>query len=58
MGFSAHTIHARPNSTRPEDVYAADAFNQFQAGATLQPVVTGDYPQVSTVSALMSPWSP
>ncbi|XP_034245357.1 myrosinase 1-like [Thrips palmi] len=46
VGFSAHTIHATPASTLPEDVYAADAFNQFQSGSTLQPVVTGDYPQI------------
>ncbi|KAE8738496.1 hypothetical protein FOCC_FOCC016020 [Frankliniella occidentalis] len=46
IGFNALLMHASPNSTRPEDVYAADLFNQVHAGQVLAPVVLGDYPQV------------
>ncbi|XP_026277116.1 myrosinase 1 [Frankliniella occidentalis] len=46
IGFTALLMHASPNSTAPEDVYAADLFNQVHAGQVLAPVVLGDYPQV------------
>ncbi|XP_034249356.1 myrosinase 1-like [Thrips palmi] len=46
VGFSALVFTARPNSTRPEDVYSADAFNQVAAGVLLNPVVHGDYPEL------------
>lgn len=39
-------MFAQPATTDPEDVYAADVFNQLHAGTSLNPVVYGDYPQV------------
>ncbi|XP_034250034.1 myrosinase 1-like isoform X2 [Thrips palmi] len=46
VGFSAALSTARPRSTRPEDVYASNAFNQFSGGMVLAPVTYGDYPQI------------
>ncbi|XP_034237899.1 myrosinase 1-like [Thrips palmi] len=59
VGFSALLYTARPNSTRIEDVYAADAFNQVNTGVLLHPVVYGDYPEVvkELAGSLMQPFS-
>ncbi|KAE8738498.1 hypothetical protein FOCC_FOCC016022 [Frankliniella occidentalis] len=46
IGLTVLLMHATPNSTRPEDVYAAELFNQVHAGQVLAPIVVGDYPQV------------
>lgn len=46
VGFTALMMTARPKTTRIEDVYVADAFNQVNVGVTLHPVVYGDYPEV------------
>ncbi|KAK3925415.1 Vicianin hydrolase [Frankliniella fusca] len=46
VGINAIILHATPNSTRPEDVYAAELFNEVLAGQVLAPVVHGDFPQV------------
>ncbi|KAK3923913.1 Cyanidin 3-O-glucoside 7-O-glucosyltransferase (acyl-glucose), partial [Frankliniella fusca] len=44
LGFTVTTLNSRPNSTRPEDAYASEAFNQFYTGMLLHPLVFGDYP--------------
>lgn len=46
VGCSVLLMTARANSTRPEDVYAAEAFNQMHAGVVLSPIVYGDYPEI------------
>ncbi|KAE8738497.1 hypothetical protein FOCC_FOCC016021 [Frankliniella occidentalis] len=46
IGLTMLLLHTSPNSTRPEDVYAAELFNQVHAGQMLGPIVLGDYPQV------------
>ncbi|KAK3927776.1 Sodium-independent sulfate anion transporter [Frankliniella fusca] len=46
IGVNAIIIHAAPNSTRPEDVHAAELFNEVFAGQILGPAVHGDFPQV------------
>ncbi|XP_026276465.1 uncharacterized protein LOC113205169 isoform X2 [Frankliniella occidentalis] len=44
IGFTVTTLNSRPNSTRTEDAYASEAFNQFFTGMLLHPLVFGDYP--------------
>ncbi|KAK3908003.1 Cyanidin 3-O-glucoside 7-O-glucosyltransferase (acyl-glucose) [Frankliniella fusca] len=44
VGFTTLLVHAKPNTTSVEDVYAAEIFNQIHAGKILHPVVFGDYP--------------
>ncbi|XP_034234308.1 cyanidin 3-O-glucoside 7-O-glucosyltransferase (acyl-glucose)-like isoform X2 [Thrips palmi] len=46
VGINVLMTHARPATTRPEDAYAADAWNQMYHGLVLHPVVFGDYPQL------------
>lgn len=46
LGFTVTTLLSRPVSTRPEDVYASEAYNQMFAGMLLNPLVHGDYPQM------------
>lgn len=45
IGFNALLTLSQPNSTRFEDVYVAEAYNELQAGLALDPVVHGDWPQ-------------
>ncbi|XP_034256691.1 putative beta-glucosidase 6 [Thrips palmi] len=47
IGFSAVLMTGYPNTTRAEDVYAAAAYNSLQAGVVLDPVVYGDYSQLT-----------
>ncbi|KAE8747129.1 hypothetical protein FOCC_FOCC006127, partial [Frankliniella occidentalis] len=46
IGMSVASYISRPNSTRAEDAYASEAFNQFYAGLMLHPLVFGDYPPI------------
>ncbi len=46
IGFSVSSAVARPNSTLPEDAYATEAFNFFENGLLLHPIVFGDYPDI------------
>lgn len=47
VGFTGLLTPARPSTTRPEDVYTADAYNDLQAGLVFNSVVHGDWPQVT-----------
>ncbi|XP_052130215.1 uncharacterized protein LOC113212232 [Frankliniella occidentalis] len=46
LGYSTLLMYAQPATISPEDVYAANVFNELHAGSSLHPVVYGDYPQV------------
>ncbi|KAE8740413.1 hypothetical protein FOCC_FOCC014074, partial [Frankliniella occidentalis] len=46
LGYSALLMYAQPATISPEDVYAANVFNELHAGSSIHPVVYGDYPQV------------
>ncbi|KAK3907573.1 Cyanidin 3-O-glucoside 7-O-glucosyltransferase (acyl-glucose) [Frankliniella fusca] len=47
VGLTILNLPATPNSTAPEDVYAAEAVNSLYAGTIYGPVVFGDYPQIA-----------
>ncbi|XP_052123557.1 uncharacterized protein LOC113214837 [Frankliniella occidentalis] len=47
VGLTILNLPATPNSTNPEDVYAAEAVNSLYAGTIYHPVVFGDYSQLS-----------
>ncbi|KAJ1528950.1 hypothetical protein ONE63_007318 [Megalurothrips usitatus] len=47
LGFTALLMYAQPASTSAEDVYASHVYNQVLTGTLLNPVVHGDYPQIS-----------
>lgn len=46
VGATAILMPARPKTTKVEDVYAANVFNQLYAGSVLHPLVYGDFPDI------------
>ncbi|KAK3929370.1 Beta-glucosidase 40, partial [Frankliniella fusca] len=46
VGMGALTFFARPNSTKWDDILAAERANLFEMGLILHPLVFGDYPDV------------
>ncbi|KAE8740873.1 hypothetical protein FOCC_FOCC013619 [Frankliniella occidentalis] len=52
VGLTILNLPATPNSTNPEDVYAAEAVNSLYAGTIYHPVVFGDYSQMDDLASL------
>ncbi|KAK3907331.1 Putative beta-glucosidase 5 [Frankliniella fusca] len=46
VGMGALTFFARPNSTKWDDILAAERANMFDIGLIMHPLVFGDYPDV------------
>ncbi|KAE8742179.1 hypothetical protein FOCC_FOCC012265 [Frankliniella occidentalis] len=46
VGVNTWIVTAKPNTTSIEDSFAAEVFNQLQAGSMLHPIVFGDYPEL------------
>ncbi|KAK3917373.1 Beta-glucosidase 6 [Frankliniella fusca] len=46
VGIGALTFFARPNSTKWDDILAAERANYFEMGLIINPIVFGEYPDV------------
>ncbi|KAE8747059.1 hypothetical protein FOCC_FOCC006197 [Frankliniella occidentalis] len=46
VGVNTWIVTSKPNTTSIEDSFAAEVFNQLQAGSILHPIVFGDYPEL------------
>ncbi|KAJ1529950.1 hypothetical protein ONE63_006678 [Megalurothrips usitatus] len=44
VGVSIVFFHAQPTTNKPEDIYAAEVFNELHVGTVLHPIVYGHYP--------------